>query len=159
MIPISASIGVKDEGLKSCTNILPLSMPASDSTHAVTVVPMFAPMMTLIDCPSDISPELTKPTAMTVVADELWMIAVMPRPVRRPAHLLVVSLPKSVRSPFPALRSRACPMRLMPNRNRHRPPIKFNTAKMSITNTPSLFYKTRVSVVCQIRDLQIVKSM
>ena len=40
-------------------------------SHAVTVVPMLAPMMTLMDCDSFIMPELTKPTTMTVVAEEL----------------------------------------------------------------------------------------
>ena len=70
MTPIRASIGVNDEGLRSWINTLWLSMPASESIHAVTVVPMFAPMMTLIDWLRDMSPELTKPTAMTVVADD-----------------------------------------------------------------------------------------
>ena len=46
-------------------------MPARLRNHAVTVVPTFAPMMTLMAWRSVISPEFTKPTTMTVVADEL----------------------------------------------------------------------------------------
>ena len=45
-------------------------MPLRLKIHAVTVVPMFAPMITLIDCLSVMIPELTKPTTITVVADE-----------------------------------------------------------------------------------------
>ena len=40
-------------------------------SKAVTVVPMFAPMITPMDCLSVMSPELTNPTTITVVADEL----------------------------------------------------------------------------------------
>ena len=71
MIPISARTGVKDEGFSSATQTFLLSMPARLRIHAVTVVPIFAPIMTLIDCRSVIIPELTKPTTITVVADEL----------------------------------------------------------------------------------------
>ena len=38
--------------------------------HAVNVVPTFAPMITAMDCPSDIRPALTKLTTITVEADE-----------------------------------------------------------------------------------------
>ena len=44
-MPMSASTGVKDMGLSSCTRKLPLSMPVSDKIHEVTEVPTFAPMM------------------------------------------------------------------------------------------------------------------
>ena len=71
MIPIRASIGVKEAGFKRLIQTLPLSIPARLSSHAVTVVPTLAPMITLMACRSVISPELTKPTTITVVADEL----------------------------------------------------------------------------------------
>ena len=64
-------MGVKEEGLSRLSQTLPLSMPARLKSHAVTVVPTFAPMMTLIACRRVIMPELTKPTTMTVVAEEL----------------------------------------------------------------------------------------
>ena len=86
---------------------LSLAIPLRLKIHAVTVVPMFAPMITFIACFKDISPEFTKPTTITVVAEELWIMAVTPSPVKRPASLLVVSLPRSERSLFPARRSKA----------------------------------------------------
>ena len=52
-------------------NILSLEIPPRLNIHAVTVVPIFAPIITPIDCLRDIIPEFTKPTTITVVADEL----------------------------------------------------------------------------------------
>ena len=71
MMPTSASTGVKAVGFSSCSHTLPPSIPARLSSQAVTVVPTLAPMRTLIACRRVISPEFTKPTTMTVVADEL----------------------------------------------------------------------------------------
>ena len=71
MMPASAKTGVKEDGFRRLTIRFPPSIPARLSTHAVTVVPMFAPMIMLMACFSVISPELTNPTTMTVVADEL----------------------------------------------------------------------------------------
>lgn len=51
-------------------------------------------MMMPIDWASVMTPELTKPTTMTVVADEDWMIAVTARPNRKPFHGLEVILPR-----------------------------------------------------------------
>ena len=67
------------------------------------------------------------------------MTAVTPMLVRSPAILRSVSFPRSVRSWPPALRSRACPITLMPNRNRLNPPIRVNTLKISIKLISSLF--------------------
>ncbi len=58
--------------------------------HAVNVVPTFAPMITAMDCPSDIRPALTKLTTITVEADELCMRAVMRIPVSIPVNRLRV---------------------------------------------------------------------
>lgn len=44
--------------------------PMAEMIHAVTVVPMFAPMITPMDCARVMSPALTKETTMTVVAEE-----------------------------------------------------------------------------------------
>ena len=46
------------------------STPVRLSSHAVTVVPTLAPIMTLMACFRLIMPELTKPTTITVVAEE-----------------------------------------------------------------------------------------
>ena len=97
---------MKDVGFSSRIHTLPPSMPARLSSQAVTVVPTLAPMITLMACRRDMRPEFTKPTTITVVADELWMMAVMPSPVRKPAPTLPVILSSSVRSLPPARRSR-----------------------------------------------------
>ncbi len=131
---MKASAGVKEDGFKSCTNRLPPSIPVRLRIHAVMVVPMLAPMIILMACLKLMRPELTKPTTMTVVAEELCMTAVTPIPVSSPASLPVVSRSSRARRCPPALRSRACPMRLMPNRNRLKPPVRVSKLKMSMTS-------------------------
>jgi len=80
---------------------------------------------------------------MTVVADELWMMAVMPRPVKNPANTLPVILSRRERSLPPARRSSAWPIRFMPKRNRHSPPIIVSTLKISIFSIfPFFFFET-----------------
>ena len=54
-----------------------------DSSQAVKVVPMLEPMMTPMVCPSSITPEFTRPTSMTVMAEEDWMAMVIPAPSSR----------------------------------------------------------------------------
>ena len=71
MMPIKASTGVKEEGFNSRTKRFPLSIPARLSSQAVMVVPMLAPIITLMACFKVIRLELTKPTTMTVAAEEL----------------------------------------------------------------------------------------
>ena len=78
---------------------------------------------------------LTKPTTITVVAEELWITAVTPRPVSNPAILPVVSLPIIFSSLLPALLSKALPIMFMPNRNRHKPQIRVKMSKISICVT------------------------
>ena len=58
--------------------------PNHDTIHAVTVVPILAPIITPIACASVRSPALTKLTTMTVVADDDCMIVVIPNPVMTP---------------------------------------------------------------------------
>ena len=132
IIPTSASTGVKELGLRSCTHSASPLMPPRLRSQAVTVVPMFAPMMTPIACRRVMSPEFTKPTTMTVVADELWMIEVITRPVRKPVRGLPVILLSVVRRRLPARRSSAWPITFMPKRNRHSPPIISSASKRSI---------------------------
>ena len=67
---MTARTGVNEVGFSNCMNILSPLIPERDSIHEVTVVPIFAPIITLIDCESVINPEFTKPTTITVVADE-----------------------------------------------------------------------------------------
>ena len=44
--------------------------PRAEISHAVTVVPMLAPMMIPIACATFIIPEFTNPTTITVVAED-----------------------------------------------------------------------------------------
>ena len=52
--------------------------------QAVTVVPMLAPIITLMDSASVSNPAFTKLTTITVVAEEDWIRAVINTPVRTP---------------------------------------------------------------------------
>ena len=70
IIPITAMTGEKLSGLSSFIKRLSPCMPVRLRIHAVMVVPTFAPIIIPIACESFIIPELTKPTAITVVADE-----------------------------------------------------------------------------------------
>lgn len=55
-------------------------IPVSDNSHDVIVVPILAPIITPIACDSLIIPEFTKPTTITVVADDDWITAVTKAP-------------------------------------------------------------------------------
>ena len=46
MIPMPASRGEKDDGLRSLSKIVLPSIPVSDNSQEVMVVPMLAPIMT-----------------------------------------------------------------------------------------------------------------
>ena len=107
-------------------------MPLRLSIHAVTVVPILAPIITDMDCLRLITPEFTNPTTITVVADELCITAVTPRPVKSPLILPDVSFPIIISSLPPALRSSALPITFIPKRKRHSPPISDKTSKISI---------------------------
>ena len=73
-MPIIASFGIHVDGLRKVSIAeapSPASMPESETIHAVSAAPRFEPIITPTDCRSDIVPELTKPTTMTVVAELL----------------------------------------------------------------------------------------
>ena len=61
-MPTVARMGVKEVGFSILIKKLSLEMPLKLRSHAVTVVPTFAPMITLIACFKVITPGLTKPT-------------------------------------------------------------------------------------------------
>jgi hypothetical protein len=80
-------------------------------------------MMTPIAWLRFISPALTNPTVMTVVADELWTTMVTTHPTITPMIRLLV---KAANMPLildPATFCRAVPIRFIPKRNNPRPPI------------------------------------
>lgn len=80
-----------------------LNEKPADIIHAVSVVPMFAPMMTLIACANVSSPADTKLTVITVVAVEDCTAAVTNVPVSIPVKRLVVIAPSTWRSCGPAI--------------------------------------------------------
>ena len=69
---------------------------------AVIVVPMLAPKITEIACGSPISPALTKPITITVVALEDCRTAVTSAPARAPIKGFFVRIPRMVRIFSPA---------------------------------------------------------
>ncbi len=68
--PMMARTGEKEVGFRSLTRKEELSMPVRLRIQDVIVVPTLAPIMTPTACSNLIMPELTKPTTITVVADE-----------------------------------------------------------------------------------------
>ena len=130
--PIIARIGVNDVGFKRLTQMFELSIPVKLRIQDVMVVPTFAPIIIPIACLRLIIPELTKPTTITVVAEELWIIAVTPAPSKNPLNLLDVNFSRMFFNWFPALFSRASPIIFIPKRNNAKPPIRDNTSKMFI---------------------------
>ena len=71
--------------------------------HAVSVVPMFAPMMTEMACASVSSPADTNETVITVVADDDCTAQVTSAPVSIPVTRLVVILAKMCLNCGPAI--------------------------------------------------------
>ena len=80
------------------TTMVRSTLKPSDMIHAVSVVPMFAPMMTEMAWARVNRPALTKLTVMTVVAEEDWTAQVTNIPVSIPVKRLVVIAPKMWRS-------------------------------------------------------------
>ena len=99
-IPITASIGENEEGFNNLINMLLLSIPVRLNIHDVIVVPILAPIITPTACSSFIMPELTKPTTITVVAEDDCITAVTPAPKSTALTGLEVSF-SSIFSSFP----------------------------------------------------------
>ena len=91
--------------------------PMAEIIHAVTVVPMFAPIMTPILWAKVIKPAFTKLTTITVVALELCISAVTRIPVNTPMTLLRVMEDQMLRRRSPANFSKPSLMIFIPYRN------------------------------------------
>ena len=92
MTPIRANTGEKDEGFNSFRKKFPPSIPARLKIQLVMVVPILAPMMIPIAWDNFIIPEFTKPTTITVVAEEDCITAVTPAPRSTALNRLEVRL-------------------------------------------------------------------
>ena len=70
-MPTNAKTGLKLAGFSISTSMPDPCTPAKLSSHAVIVVPTLEPRITPMACRKVITPLLTKPTTITVVAPEL----------------------------------------------------------------------------------------
>ena len=131
-MPHRLSRGTKPAGRSSRPRTPPPSRPPRLSSQGVTVVPTLVPMMTPTAWRRVSIPEFTKPTTITMAADELCTAAVTARPVKNPAQRLRVIRRSRPSSRPPARRCSASAMICMPNRNRHSPPRAVNPSKMSM---------------------------
>ena len=92
--------------------------PKTAMIQEVMVVPILAPIMTPIACPSTSKPAFTKLTTMMVVAVEDWITAVTPIPVTICFAGLDVMDARKARRPSPATFWRPPLSRLRPKRKR-----------------------------------------
>ena len=97
--------------------------------HAVSVVPMFAPMMTEMACASVSSPAETNETVITVVAEDDCTAHVTIVPVSIPVSRFVVILASTWRNCGPAIFCKASLIIFMPNINRPSEPNSFSEMK------------------------------
>ena len=88
--------------------------PKKEISHAVAVVPMWAPMITPMALPRASRPALTMLTTMTVVPLDDWIRAVMMIPVRIPLKDVDVIDDRKERNESPAAFWRPSLMSVMP---------------------------------------------
>jgi hypothetical protein len=88
--------------------------PKKEISHAVAVVPMWAPIITPIALPKASRPAFTILTTMTVVPLEDWIKAVIMIPVRIPLKDVDVIDDKKERNESPAAFWRPSLMSVMP---------------------------------------------
>ena len=137
--PMMARMGEKFSGFSIFSHILPLWMPERERIHAVSVVPILAPKMTYSVWPNFIMPELTRPTSITVTAEEDCTAMVMAAPSSILTSGLAVIVFSSCSSFPPAIFSRLLDMTLMPNRKKARPSTSRSSAKISMFLSPPGF--------------------
>ncbi len=112
----------------------PPSPPLRRRIWAVTVVPMLAPMMTPMAWRSFITRAFTRPTTMTVAAEEDWMAAVTTAPSSTPFRTLPVSRSRIFSSRPSEAFSRLPPSTDIPYRKRASPPNRLINPKKSKSN-------------------------
>ena len=106
--------------------------PKKAISHAVTVVPMLAPIITLMAWASVSRPALTKLTVRTVVAVEDWTAAVTNVPVSKPVKRLRVIAPMILRRWPPASFWSDSLITFMPYISRARHPKSFKKERIVI---------------------------
>jgi hypothetical protein len=119
--------------------------PTMCTIQAVTVVPIFAPMITPIDWVKVRRPALTKDTTITVVADEDCTIAVTPKPVIIAVTRLPVINPRTRWSRDPAVFWIPSLMIFIPYRKRPRlPRIRKSIIRYSIADNSTILRKIKI---------------
>ena len=138
MIPIVARIGVKELGFNICMKKLSPEIPLKLNIQPVTVVPILAPIITGTACVNFITPELTKATTITVVADDDWITAVTNIPISNPRILVEHNLPRIFSNFPPEIVVKLSLKTDIPKRNRQRPPISSKKLKIVIYQVKTL---------------------
>ena len=134
--PTKARIGVKDSGFKSLRNIFDASSPVKLKIQAVIVVPTLAPIITPTVCDKLIIPEFTRPTSITVTAEDDWITAVIKAPNAKLFNGLDVIFFKTCSNFPPASFSKPTDISDIPYRKNAKPPHNVSIEKISI-NFPS----------------------
>ena len=93
-------------------------------------------MMTEMACRRRIMEEFTKPTTITLVAEEDWMTAVTPVPSKIPRSGVLESRYRISSSRLPATFFSPSPISDIPNRNIATPPRSITILEMSIFPPP-----------------------
>ena len=110
--------------------VMSKDIPA-DIIHAVSVVPILAPIMTEIACANVSKPAFTNDTVITVVAVDDCTEAVTRVPVSIPVKRLVVIAPRTWRNCGPAIFCNASLMVFIPNMRSAREPRSFKRISIS----------------------------
>ena len=106
--------------------------------HAVSVVPILAPMMTEMAWAKVSKPALTNDTVITVVAVDDCTAAVINVPVRMPIKRLVVMAPRIWRNCGPAIFCRLSLIVFIPNISKANEPISLKKIQIDIFLIKSL---------------------
>ena len=115
IMPAISARGARVSGLKNTRTELPLvSRSIRRMICAVTVVPMLAPSTMLTAWRRFRIPAPIRPTVSTMVAVELWIMAVTRVPVSSPRNAFCVSFPRNFFSASPEPCFSPSPMISMP---------------------------------------------
>ena len=108
------------------------------------MVPILAPMITPTACDNFMIPEFTKPTTITVVAEDDWITAVTPAPKSTAFIGFEVRFSRIFSSFPPETFARPSPIAFIPYKNNARPPINVNILNKSMIILLFPFHKYMV---------------
>ena len=142
-MPTTATTPVRVEVDRRDTQPDPPCRSDRQMIHPVMLVPRMAPRTMPMAWRTFIMPELTKPTTITEVAEEDWMMAVTPVPRSTPFMGLLESLYSTSSSLLPATFFSPSPIRVMPKRKRATPPS--SAMRLDKSTVPTL-----LSLLCSL---------